>query len=52
MTTSLGMFLRKLRLDHGEKLKTMAERLGVSSVEKFKLNKNRKWQKENAGWME
>lgn len=32
MITSLGRFLRELRLNHGEKLKTMAERLGVSSA--------------------
>ena len=30
MITSLGRFLRKLRIDHGEILKNMADKLGVS----------------------
>lgn len=32
MLTSIGRFLRKLRIDHGEILKDMAESLGVSSA--------------------
>ena len=32
MLTSVGKFLRKLRIDKGEILKTMAETLGVSSA--------------------
>ena len=32
MSTILGAFLRKLRLQHGEKLKDMAENLNVSSA--------------------
>lgn len=32
MSTSLGAFLRKLRLQHSEKLKDMAENLNVSSA--------------------
>jgi len=32
MLTSLGKFLRKLRIDKGEILKNMAETLGVSSA--------------------
>lgn len=32
MLTSVGIFLRKLRIDNGEILKTMAETLGVSSA--------------------
>ena len=32
MSTTLGAFLRKLRLQHGEKLKDMAENLNVSSA--------------------
>ncbi len=32
MSTILGVFLRKLRLQHGEKLKDMAENLNVSSA--------------------
>lgn len=32
MVTTLGAFLRKLRLDNGEILKNMAENLGVSSA--------------------
>ncbi len=32
MSTKLGAFLRKLRLQHGEKLKDMAENLNVSSA--------------------
>ena len=32
MKTTLGAFLRKLRLQHGEKLKDMAENLNVSSA--------------------
>lgn len=32
MITSVGRFLRKLRIDRGEILKTMAETLGVSSA--------------------
>lgn len=31
MITQLGIFLRKLRLDNGELMKDMAEKLGVSS---------------------
>lgn len=31
MLTQLGIFLRKLRLDHGEIMKEMAEKLDVSS---------------------
>lgn len=30
MLTSLGRFLRKLRIDHGEILKNMADKLGVT----------------------
>ena len=30
MLTSIGRFLRKLRIDHGEILKDMADALGVS----------------------
>lgn len=30
MLTSIGRFLRKLRIDHGEILKDMAEKLGVT----------------------
>lgn len=32
MITSVGRFLRKLRIDRGEILKTMSETLGVSSA--------------------
>ena len=32
MITSVGRFLRKLRIDHGEILRDMAERLHVSSA--------------------
>ena len=32
MVTSIGMFLRKLRIDKGEILKNMADTLGVSSA--------------------
>lgn len=32
MSTRIGQFLREIRLEHGEILKTMAERLGVSSA--------------------
>ncbi len=32
MGTTLGAFLRKLRLQHGERLKDMAEKLNVSSA--------------------
>lgn len=32
MLTSLGQFLRKLRLENGEILRTMAEKLGVTSA--------------------
>lgn len=32
MLTSVGRFLRQLRLDHGEILRTMATNLGVSSA--------------------
>ena len=32
MITSVGRFLRKLRIDRGKILKTMAETLGVSSA--------------------
>lgn len=32
MPTSVGKFLRKLRIDHGEILRDMADRLGVSSA--------------------
>ena len=32
MLTSIGRFLRKLRIDHGEILKDMADALGVSSA--------------------
>jgi len=32
MITSIGIFLRKLRIEKGEILKTMAETLGVSSA--------------------
>lgn len=32
MLTNLGKFLRKLRIDHGEILRDMAENLGVSSA--------------------
>ena len=32
MLTSLGQFLRKLRLERGEILKTMADKLGVTSA--------------------
>lgn len=32
MKTTLGTFLRELRLQHGEKLKDMAENLNVSSA--------------------
>lgn len=32
MLTGVGKFLRKLRIDNGEILKTMAETLGVSSA--------------------
>ena len=32
MLTSIGRFLRKLRIDNGEILKDMAEALGVSSA--------------------
>lgn len=32
MPTSLGQFLRRLRLEHGEILKTMAEKLNVTSA--------------------
>lgn len=32
MLTSLGKFLRKLRIDRGEKLKDMADQLNVSSA--------------------
>lgn len=32
MLTSIGKFLRKLRIDNGEILRTMAETLGVSSA--------------------
>lgn len=32
MLTNLGKFLRKLRIDHGEILRDMADNLGVSSA--------------------
>ena len=32
MVTRVGQFLRKIRIDHGEILRDMAERLGVSSA--------------------
>lgn len=32
MPTHIGEFLRSLRIEHGEILKTMAEKLGVSSA--------------------
>ena len=32
MVNALGRFLRKLRIDHGEFLKNMADKLGVSSA--------------------
>jgi len=32
MITEYGKFLRKLRIDQGQILKTMAEKLGVSSA--------------------
>ena len=43
MITEYGKFLRKLRIDQGQILKTMAEKLGVSSaflsaVEEYKLD--------------
>lgn len=31
MLTSLGKFLRKIRIDHGEVLKDMADKLGVTA---------------------
>mgnify|MGYP002624377606 CR=1 FL=1 len=31
MLTSLGRFLRKIRIDHGEVLKDMADKLGVTA---------------------
>lgn len=48
MTTKLGTFLRKLRIENGEILKTMAERLEVSSaflsaVENGKKNMPESW---------
>lgn len=48
MTTSLGKFLRKLRIDHEEILMDMAEKLGVSapfisSVENGKKNMPTTW---------
>ena len=46
--TSLGKFLRKLRIDRGELLKTMSEKLGISpsflsSVENGKKNMPTEW---------
>lgn len=48
MITSVGKFLRKLRIDRGEILRDMATRLGVSSaflsaVENGKKNVPEKW---------
>lgn len=48
MATKLGSFLRKLRIENGEILRTMAERLGVSSaflsaVENGKKNMPESW---------
>lgn len=46
--TPLGKFLRKLRIDHDELLRTMAEKLGISmsflsSVENGKKNMPTEW---------
>lgn len=48
MLTSLGKFLRKLRIDHGEILKNMAEKLNVtasflSAVENGKKSMPTNW---------
>ncbi len=48
MLTSLGKFLRKIRIDHGEVLKNMADKLGVtvsylSAVENGKKRMPSSW---------
>ncbi len=50
MLTNIGRFLRKLRIDHGEILKDMAEKLGVtvsflSAVENGKKKMPATWNK-------
>ena len=50
MLTSIGRFLRKLRIDHGEILKDMADALGVSSAFLSAVENGKKKMPE--GWIE
>ena len=50
MLTSIGRFLRKLRIDNGEILKDMAEALGVSSAFLSAVENGKKKMPE--GWIE
>ena len=50
MLTRIGRFLRKLRIDHGEILKDMAEALGVSSAFLSAVENGKKKMPE--GWMD
>lgn len=50
MLTSIGRFLRKLRIDNGEILKDMAEALGVSSAFLSAVENGKK--KMPDGWIE
>lgn len=50
MLTSIGRFLRKLRIDNGEILKDMAEALGVSSAFLSAVENGKK--KMPDGWVE
>lgn len=50
MLTSVGRFLRKLRIDNGEILKDMAEALGVSSSFLSAVENGKKKMPE--GWLE
>lgn len=50
MLTSIGRFLRKLRIDNGEILKDMAEALGVSSAFLSAVENGKKKMPE--GWVE
>ena len=47
MITEYGKFLRKLRIDQGQILKTMAEKLGVSSAFLSAVRKSQKLGKKN-----
>ena len=50
MLTSIGRFLRKLRIDNGEILKDMAEALGGSSAFLSAVENGKK--KMTEGWIE